>query len=94
MVMIEGKFETVNGVRVVRAELDSLSPIAFVLASDGTPIVNPNPPVDPVDPADPNADDSITVDELVNLIVDRLKANNVTVNRTVVSSRVSPKTGE
>ena len=76
------------------AQLDSLSPIAFVLASDGTPIVNPNPPVDPVDPADPNADDSITVDELVNLIVDRLKANNVTVNRTVVSSRVSPKTGE
>ena len=74
------------------AQLDSLSPIAFVLASDGTPIVDPNPTPNPVNPADP--DDSITVDELVNLIVDRLKDSNVTVNRTVVSSRVSPKTGE
>ena len=72
------------------AQLDSLSPIAFVLASDGTPIVDP----DPIIPTPEDPDDSITVDELVDLIVKKLQESKVTVNRTVVSGKVSPKTGE
>ena len=102
MVMIEGKFETVNGVRVVRAELDSLSPIAFVLAS-GKATTNPGGPNEPGTDNKPGTDEptidkpttgTLTADQLADLIVKKLQSQNVKVVRTVASGTVSPKTGE
>ena len=79
---VEGDYAT--------ATFDSLSPIAFIVASNGDTVLDP----DPIIPTPEDPDDSITVDELVDLIVKKLQESKVTVNRTVVSSKVSPKTGE